>query len=166
MTGWHGYDVAPNGEWALHTWSAFGVPSTTTLIRLPGHQVVRALVENEELKATVASLDRGDVSFFRVPIGDIELDAWMMKPPDFDPSRSYPILFYGYSGPAGQTVVDRWGGSRYLWHLMLTQQGYIVASVDNRGTPAPRGRAFRKAIYGKDGQVNIADLAPAATVIF
>jgi dipeptidyl-peptidase-4 len=71
------------------------------------------------------------------------------------------VLFYVYGGPAAQTVLDAWGGRNYLWHLMLTQRGYVVASIDNRGTPAPRGRAFRKVIHGDIGSVATADQAAA-----
>jgi dipeptidyl-peptidase-4 len=88
-----------------------------------------------------------------------------MKPPDFDPTRQYPLLFHVYGEPAGQTVNDSWGGSGYLWHLMLTQQGYLVASVDNRGTPAPRGRAWRKMVYGQIGILASGDQAAAARVV-
>jgi dipeptidyl-peptidase-4 len=71
------------------------------------------------------------------------------------------MLVYGYTGPAGTTVTDAWGGFNYLWHLMLTQQGYIVASIDNRGTPSPKGRQFRKVIYRQTGQIASADQAAA-----
>jgi dipeptidyl-peptidase-4 len=89
----------------------------------------------------------------------------MIKPPGFDPSKKYPVLFYVYGEPASQTVTDAWGGGNFMWHLMLSQMGYIVVSVDNRGTPAPRGRAWRKAIYGKIGVLNGADQAAAAQAI-
>jgi dipeptidyl-peptidase-4 len=85
-----------------------------------------------------------------------------MYPPDFDPARRYPVLFHVYGEPAGQTVTDAWGGRNYLWHVMLSQQGYVVASVDNRGTPSLRGREWRKGIYGKVGILNSADQAAAA----
>jgi dipeptidyl-peptidase-4 len=97
--------------------------------------------------------------------GGVTLDGYMLKPPGFDPNKKYPILFYAYGEPAAQTVVDLWGGEEYLWHAMLAQQGYIVASVDNRGTPAPKGRAWRKAIYRKNGVVNSADQAGAVRAI-
>jgi len=73
----------------------------------------------------------------------VELDGWMMKPGDFDPGRAYPVLVYVYGEPGNQTVTDRWGGSRMLWHHYLTQQGYIVLSLDPRGTPARSLRAKR-----------------------
>ena len=163
--GTHGYNISPDARFAIHTYSSFGTPSVTELIRLPDHEVIRTLVDNRELKETVAALDRGEFEFFQVDIGPARLDAWIMYPPDFDPALTYPILFYGYSEPWGQTVMDSWGGGNYLWHLMLTQQGYIVASVDNRGTPGPRGRDWRKALYRKIGQLNVADLSTAARII-
>jgi dipeptidyl-peptidase-4 len=70
-----------------------------------------------------------------------------------------------YTEPAGQTVVDRWGGNRMLWHRFLSEQGYVVASVDNRGTPAPRGRAWRKSIYQRIGELNSADQAAATRAL-
>jgi dipeptidyl-peptidase-4 len=99
--------------------------------------------------------------FFKVDIGDVVLDAWLVKPPDFDAKKKYPLLVYVYSEPAGQTVADRWGGDRHLWHLMLAQQGYLVASVDSRGAAAPRGTAWRRSIYGQIGILASADQAAA-----
>jgi dipeptidyl-peptidase-4 len=96
--------------------------------------------------------------------GGLTLDGWVMKPPGFDSTRRYPVLFYVYGEPAGQTALDHWDPT-YLWYLKLTQQGYVVATVDNRGTPSPRGRAFRKAIYKQIGLVNSADQAAAARTI-
>jgi dipeptidyl-peptidase-4 len=95
----------------------------------------------------------------------LELDGWEMRPPGFDPSQQYPVLFYVYGEPWGQTVADRWGGSGYLWHLMLTQQGYVVISIDNRGTRAPRGRDWRKSIYQNVGPIASVDQATAAKQI-
>ena len=164
--GTHLYQIAPGARWALHTYAAFGTPPVTDLVRLPSHQVVRTLLPNQRQRAAVRALRRGPMEFFRVDGGDgQQLDAWMMRPPDFDPSRRYPVLFYVYGEPAGQTVLDNWDGLTYLWHLMLTQQGYIVASVDNRGTPAPRGRAWRRAIYRQIGVLASAEQAAAARAI-
>ncbi|HEX5437843.1 MAG TPA: DPP IV N-terminal domain-containing protein [Gemmatimonadaceae bacterium] len=160
------YDISPGAHWAIHTYSSFGMPPVTELVHLPDHRVVRTLVSNARLKATVAALEHGPSGFFRVKVGNgVALDGWMMKPPHFDSTRTYPILFYVYGEPAAQTVLDEWGGSTYLWHLMLTQQGYIVASVDNRGTPAPRGRAWRTAIYKKIGTIAVEDQTAAARAI-
>jgi dipeptidyl-peptidase 4 len=166
LPGTHGYTPSPDLRWAFHTHSRFGVPPTTDLVRLPDHRTLRVLAENAALRQRVAALEAGPVEFLRVPGADgTPLDAWIMKPPGFDPARRYPILFYVYGGPAAQTVTDAWGGARYLYHLMLTQKGYLVASVDNRGAPAPRGRAFRKAIYGQLWVLETRDQTAAARTL-
>jgi dipeptidyl-peptidase-4 len=164
--GTHAYQVSPDGRWAIHTVSAFGVPPTIDLVRLPSHDVVRTLADNARLERTVDRLDRGDFEFFQVEVEDgVLLDGWLMKPPDFDASLRYPLLYFVYGEPAGTTVTDSWGGTRYLWHLMLTQQGYLVASVDNRGTPAPKGRHWRKQIYGAVGVLASEDQASANRIM-
>jgi len=161
--GYHRYLISGNGRWAIHNYSSFGTPPVTDLISLPDHKVVRTLVENRRLRETVAKLRRGPAGFLKVAAGPgLQLDAWVMKPANFDSTRRYPLFFEVYGEPASQTVLDRWNGAGYLSNLMLTQKGYVVASVDNRGTPAPRGRAFRKAIYQKVGIINVADQAAAA----
>jgi dipeptidyl-peptidase-4 len=164
--GTHSYDISPTAQWAFHTYSAFGVPPVTELVRLPKHSAVRSLADNRELKAKVDALKRAPREFFRVDVGDgVELDGSCLRPPDFDPQKRYPLLIYVYGEPAGQAVVDRWDGNRYLWHLMLTQQGCIVASIDNRGTPAPRGRAWRKSIYRQIGILASSDQAAAVKAL-
>jgi dipeptidyl-peptidase-4 len=164
--GIHSYVISPGGAWAFHTYSSFGRPPITDLVRLPDHKPARTLTANEHVRANVDRLHRTPVEFFKVDIGgDVTLDAWMMKPPGFNPARRYPILFHVYGEPAGQTVLNSWGGRNYLWHLLLTQRGYIVASVDNRGTPAPRGRAWRKAVYRQIGILASQEQAAAAQTI-
>lgn len=167
-TGSHSYTLSENAKWAFHTFSDFQTPPQTHLIRLPKHKTARVMEDNKELRARVAKLKRTPVEFFQVPIGnDVKLHAWCMKPYDFDPSKKYPVLFYVYGEPAGQTVFDRWRGKNknYLWHLMLTQQGYIVISIDNRGTPLPLGRQWRKCVYGEIGVLASADQAAATKTI-
>ncbi|MEW6074115.1 MAG: S9 family peptidase [Planctomycetota bacterium] len=164
--GTHSYKLSPDADWAIHTRSAFDSPPVIDLVRLPGHEVVRTLEDNAALAAAVGKLARGEREFFRVDIGgDVLLDAWSMKPPDFDPARRYPVLFYVYGEPWGQTVLDEWDGGTYLWHLLLTQRGYVVMSVDNRGTPAPRGAEWRHSIYGRIGILASADQAAAVRAI-
>lgn len=164
--GTHSYDISPTAQWAFHTYSAFGIPPVTELMRLPKHSTVRTLADNHELIAKVDALKKAPGEFFRVDIGDgVELDGSCLRPPDFDPQKRYPLLIYVYGEPAGQTVLDRWDGNRYLWHLMLTQQGCVVASIDNRGTPAPRGRAWRKCIYRQIGILASSDQAAAVKAL-
>jgi dipeptidyl-peptidase-4 len=160
--GTHAYDQAPNFRYALETYSSFGNPPVIRLVRLPGHQVVRTLIDNAGLRSRLAGLKQASVEFFSVPTEDgIKLPAYLMKPANFDSTRKYPLLFHVYGGPGKSTVNDAWG-SYYLWHLMLTQKGYLVASVDNRGTPSPLGRGWRKSVYGQLGVIETRDQAAAA----
>ena len=160
--GMHGYSISPDGRWAVHSVSRFGEPRTVSLVSLPDHAAQRTILDNAVLREQLAALPQGDVEFFDVTIEDgTRIDGWMMFPPDFDPDRQYPLLMYVYGEPWGQTVQNSWDGSQFFWHLMLTQRGYIVASVDNRGTPAPRGRDWRKAVYGQIGILASADQAQA-----
>lgn len=164
--GSHSYQISPAAAWAIHTYSTFDMPSAVDVVKLPAHTVVRLLAENKELMAKVDALKRKPVEFFRVDIGNgVLLDGWCLKPPDFDPEKKYPLFFQVYGEPAGTTVNDRWGGNGYLWHLLLAQKGYIVASVDNRGTPAPRGRAWRKIVYRQIGILASEDQAAAARAL-
>lgn len=165
LGGSHSYQVSPEGRWAIHTYSSFGVPPVIDLVRLPSHETIRILESNRKLHAKVEALERSPVEFFRVNIGEAELDAYCMKPPGFDPGKSYPLLFHVYGEPAGSTVRDSWGGTNYLWHTMLNQQGYLVMSVDNRGTKVPRGRAWRKSIYRQIGILASKDQAAACRAI-
>jgi dipeptidyl-peptidase-4 len=163
-SGTHRYLIAPRGDLAIHTYSSMAKVPVTDVVRLPRHERIRTIVDNEELKKQISALDLGAKEFFRVDIGDgVALDGWMIKPPDFDASKKYPVLFYVYGEPWSQTVLDQW--SSQMWHDMLAQQGYLVVSVDNRGTPAPRGRAWRKSIYRKIGILNGGDQARAAMAI-
>jgi dipeptidyl-peptidase-4 len=160
--GTNTYDIAPDAKYAWHSHSRFGTPWVISLVELPSHRVVRTVVTNERLRARLALLRRGETEFTRIDVGGgVELSAYVMKPVSFDPARKYPVLFHVYGGPGSQTVVDVWGGQQYLWHVMLTQMGYSVASVDNRGTNA-RGRAWRKIVYGRLGVVESEDQAAAA----
>ncbi len=166
LDGTHSYQMSKDCKWAIHTYSAANKPPVIDLVRLPEHETVRVLEDNNELCEKVEALKKLPTEFFRIDIGDgVLLDGWIIKPPDFDPQKKYPLFFYVYGEPAGQTVLDKWGGKRYLWHLMLAQQGYLVVSVDNRGTPAPRGRQWRKCIYRQIGILASADQAAATRAI-
>lgn len=161
--GWNDYQVHASGSVALWSHSSFGTPPVSRWVDLGQHRVIRTQITNEKLKKALATVAKTPVEFFQIDNGEgVLLDAWMMKPPQFDPKKKYPLVFHVYGEPAGATVVNRWGGSQYLWHLMLAQHGYLVVSVDNRGTNAPRGRDWRKSVYRKIGIVASRDQAAAA----
>jgi dipeptidyl-peptidase 4 len=166
VAGTHNYNISPRGDFAIHDYSTFNRVPVVDVVKLPQHTVARTLIDNKQVQDRLAQLKQAPSEFFKVDIGDgIQLDGWMMKPPDFDPQKRYPVLFHVYGEPWGQTVLDAWFGRNRLWHQLLAQHGYIVMSVDNRGTPAPRGRAWRKIIYRKMGIVNSGDQAAAARAI-
>lgn len=163
FSGTNSYSISPNAAWAVHSFSAIENPSESSLISLPDHKVVKQLTDNKQLKETYAKLKKQPVEFFKVTIdGNVDLDGYMIKPYSFDPAKKYPVVFHVYGEPASTTVNDRWGGSQYLWHLMLAQKGYIIVSIDNRGTPSPKGREFRKLAYLKIGILSSSDQAKAA----
>ena len=158
--------MAPGCRWALHTYSRFSRPPLVELISLPDHKRVCLLADNAEILARLKQLKACPREFFRVDIGGgVQLDAWCIKPPDFDPTRKYPLLLHVYGEPCMQTVLDHWQGSLAMWHCMLAQQGYLVMSIDNRGTAAPRGREWRKCIYRQIGILASADQAAATRKI-
>ena len=160
--GWNSYNFSPNSRWAIQSSSTFTNYVNFYLLNLTNKTITRTMVDNSEGQSKLDKLKKGQQEFFKIDIGEnVVLDGWMMKPPNFDSNKKYPILYYVYGGPAGQTVLDMWTGANYFWHLMLTQQGYIVASIDNRGTPAPRGRDWRKSIYKKMGILDAEDQAKA-----
>ncbi len=163
--GTHSYRVSPDAHWAFHTYSHFDSPSVIELVQLPSHRVVRTLVDNAKQRAAVAPLIVGHGEFFKVTVSDgISLDGWMIKPANFDSTKVYPLLMYVYGEPAGQTAQDSWGAG-HLWEHMIADQGYVVATVDNRGTPSPRGRAWRKVVYGAIGVLSSREQADAVRAL-
>ena len=160
--GSHAYVVSHDGRWAFHTHSSFLQPPVTDLVSLPDHKSVRVLKDNQALKDKLAALELPKADFLRVRAGtNVEIDGWRIRPPKTEPGRKYPVLVHVYGEPAGSTVRDAWGGKNLLWHLMLAQQGYNVLSFDNRGTAAPRGRAWAKSIHRKVGVLASQDQADA-----
>jgi len=155
--GTHSARFSPDFSLFIDTYSSIGVPPITSLRRTADGAELRVLEDNADLVQKLDALDLREPEFFAVRADDgSPLNAWIIKPRDFDPGRSYPVLLYVYGGPGSQTVRDAWGGSRYLWHQMLVREGILVASVDNRGTGA-RGREFKKQVYMRLGQLETAD---------
>jgi dipeptidyl-peptidase 4 len=165
-SGTHRYDMSPDARWAFHTYSRADVTPVTDLVELPAHRSARVLEDNAALRVNAAPLLASPTEFFKVDIGEgTTLDAWMLKPPHFDPTKKYPVLVDVYGEPAAQTVLDDWGGESNDFNRAVAQAGYIVVSFDNRGTPAPKGRAWRKVVYGAIHPVIVRDQS-AALIVF
>ena len=162
--GTHRYTISHDAKWAFHSWSTRDMTNKTELISLPDHQQVRSLVENKDLQATYDALAKGKTEFFQVDNGKgVTLEGYMRFPPNFDPSKKYPVIFFVYGEPAGATATDRWSGD--AWAIMMTQKGYIYATVDNQGQPVPKGRDWRKSIYRTLGLTNVDDQAAAVKAL-
>ncbi|MHC4324638.1 MAG: S9 family peptidase, partial [Planctomycetota bacterium] len=160
--GTHDYDFSPDARWAFHTYSTFDTPPVTELVQLPEHRFVRVLEDNKELRKQMESLISPPTEFFQLDIGgSVVMDAWMIKPSDFDPSRKYPVFVYVYGEPHGQTVLDAWGRVHADYHRVIAELGYLVVSIDNRGTPAPKGAAWRRSIFGSLGPLSTDEQAAA-----
>ena len=160
--GSHAYDISPDGQWSFHRYSTFNRPVVTELVHLPDHKVVRELQANDALARKAKDLVSSPTEFFKVPVsGGVTLDGYMIRPPDFDPAKKYPVLVYVYGEPASTTVKDAWQGNTRLFHALIAREGYLVVSFDNQGTPAPKGREWRKMIYGSVGVLSAAQQADA-----
>src|SRR2546425_9463646 len=132
--GTHSAAFAPTFALYVETYSQAGVPPVQTLRRSDG-TLVRTIASNAKLREKVSGLGLNRPEFITVKTPEgVELNAWIIKPKGFDPTRRYPLLMNVYGGPGSQTVTDAWGGANYLWHEMLAQEGYLVAGVANRGT--------------------------------
>ena len=157
FTGTYSYNISPGAKYALCSYSNHATPRVYEMVSLPDHKTVRRLEDNAALKAVYDSYGFRPREYFQVDIGEAVLDGWMIKPRDFDPAKKYPVIFNVYGEPASSTVQDSWTGD--YWNQLLAQQGYIVASIDPRGTNNPKGREWRKCIYGKVGILAMADHA-------
>ena len=148
--GQHRYNISPDGSWAMHSFSNAVTPPVIDMIALPSHKSVRMIEDNAQAKAEYQALGLQPKEFIKTRSGELELDVWMIKPADFDPNKKYPVIIDVYGEPGSATVQDVWSGGD-LWHQYLANQGYIVMSIENRGARTPRGREWRKCIYGEVG---------------
>ncbi len=165
QNGTHTYTISPNGKFAQHSFSNYYTQPSREWVTLPDHRSFNG----DNVNNTVAKADKSksNVEFFKVKTEDgVEMDGWMAKPANFDPTKKYPVVFYVYTEPAGQNAKDQWGaGNNRMYNGSMARDGYIYITVDNRGTPAPKGREWRKCIYRKIGRLNIRDQAMAAKEI-
>ncbi len=160
--GSNAYTVSPDGQYAVHTQSRFDEPPMQELVKLPSHQTVRVIDAAEEARKRAHETLAGRTEFVNVDIGGgVHIDGWLMKPHNFDASKKYPIIVYVYGEPAGANAVDNWSGARQQFHAALSDDGYLIATFDNSGTPSPKGRAWRKVIYGSVGVQASAEQAAA-----
>src|SRR3954454_1992235 len=137
--GTHEYDISPSGLYAAHNFSNANTPWITDWVSLPAHKVLL----NED--PSIAKPSHKNIEFFQVITEDnVTMDGWIIKPVNFDSTKKYPVVFYVYTEPGGTTVSDSWGTARSLYNGNMADDGYIYISLDGRGTPSPKGAAWRK----------------------
>ncbi len=155
QVGTHGYLFSPDAKWAIHTFSTLDSPPVHTLVEIDSHRVISSLEDNQEIRERMKSIGTSPTEFLKLDIGNgIVFDSWMLKPKDFDASRKYPIFIYVYGEPHAQTVLNEWGAAQIDFHRVVAELGYVVVSIDNRGTPAPKGAAWRRSIFGSLGPLS------------
>ena len=165
LKGTHDYNFSTNGKYASHSFSNHFTRPSSEMLYVENQ---KPLNEKTGIISQLIHLqEKPTTEFFKITTKDgIQMDGWMVKPSNFDATKKYPIVFYVYSEPAATTVTDNFGSSQNnLYNGDMAQDGYIYISLDNRGTPAPKGREWRKSIYRKFGRINIQDQAMAATEI-
>ena len=155
-TGTNEAEFSSGFKYYVNTFSAANTPHIISVHNATGKELY-VLEDNAELQKRMKEYNFSPKTFFTIKTdNNIELNAWMIKPTDFDSSKRYPVFMYLYGGPGSQTVTNSWGWSNYIWFEMLAQKGYIVVSVDNRGTGA-RGEEFKKCTYLQLGKLETID---------
>ena len=152
--GTHAGNFSPDAAALVDTYSRAGVPPSQQLRRKDGTEIAAI---NENQVAELAEYHLSPVEFLKVKARDgVELNAWLIKPEDFDPAKKYPVLVYTYGGPHAQVVLNAWGGPTFLWHEMMAEKGFVIFALDNRGS-AGRGHVFETPIYHHFGEREISD---------
>jgi dipeptidyl-peptidase-4 len=161
--GTHNYEISPNSKFARHGFSNYYTAPVNEWVTLPDH---KSFTPDEDIRKKIkpADKEKSNISYFKVKTEDgVIMDGWLVKPKNFDSTKKYPVVFYVYGEPAATTVDDAYGAAgNFLYQGDMAADGYVQVSMDNRGTPSPKGRAWRKSIYQKIGQLNIRDQALGA----
>lgn len=167
LEGSHNYQISTKAKYAFHSFSNYFTRPMQAIVSLPNHKFIN---ENQNMVNKYAPEKKKDhpLEFFEITTVDgVTMEGWIVKPKNLDKTKKYPILFYFYSEPAGQTGVNRYGaGNNGLYDGNLGEDGYVYVTFDGRGTPSPKGRAWRKAIYRNIGRINVRDMAMGAKAVF
>lgn len=155
--GTHDIDMSPDTKYFIDTYSNINTPPTFKLYDGFTGKLIKQLKDNNALEAEMKEFNFTKADFFKFKTSEnVELNGYMIKPADFKETQKYPVLMFVYGGPGINTVNDSWIGSNYNWYQMLAQKGYIVVSIDGRGT-GYRGAEFKKSTYGQLGNLESKD---------
>tara|TARA_B100002051_G_scaffold147138_1_gene139276 strand:- start:186 stop:2402 length:2217 start_codon:yes stop_codon:yes gene_type:complete len=167
LEGSHNYQISTKTNYAFHSFSNYFTRPMQAVVSLPEHKFINQ-GSNMIKKYDSSKKQSHPLEFFEITTEDnITMEGWIVKPKKFDETKKYPVLFYFYSEPAGQTAVNRYGaGYNSLYNGDLSKDGYVYVTFDGRGTPSPKGRAWRKALYRKIGRLNVRDMGMGAKAVF
>ena len=167
LEGSHNYQISTKAKYAFHSFSNYFTRPMQAIVSLPNHKFIN---ENQNMieKYNLEKKKDHPLEFFEITtVDNVTIEGWIVKPKNLDKNKKYPVLFYFYSEPAGQTGVNRYGaGNNGLYDGNLGEDGYVYVTFDGRGTPSPKGRAWRKAIYRNIGRINVRDMAMGAKAVF
>ena len=167
LEGSHNYQISTKAKYAFHSFSNYFTRPMQAIITLPNHKFIND-DQNMIKKFDASKKEDHPLEFFQITtVDDVTMEGWIVKPKNLNKNKKYPVLFYFYSEPAGQTGVNRYGaGNNGLYDGNLGDDGYVYVTFDGRGTPSPKGRAWRKAIYRNIGRINVRDMAMGAKAVF
>ena len=167
LEGSHNYQISTKAKYAFHSFSNYFTRPMQAIITLPNHKCIND-DQNMIKKFDASKKEDHPLEFFQITtVDDVTMEGWIVKPKNLNKNKKYPVLFYFYSEPAGQTGVNRYGaGNNGLYDGNLGDDGYVYVTFDGRGTPSPKGRAWRKAIYRNIGRINVRDMAMGAKAVF
>ena len=167
LEGSHNYQISTKAKYAFHSFSNYFTRPMQAIVSLPNHKFIN---ENQNMieKYDLEKKKDHPLEFFEITtVDNVTMEGWIVKPKNLNKNKKYPVLFYFYSEPAGQTGVNRYGaGNNSLYDGNLGEDGYVYVTFDGRGTPSPKGRAWRKAIYRNIGRINVRDMAMGAKAVF
>ena len=167
LEGSHNYQISTKAKYAFHSFSNYFTRPMQAIVTLPNHKFIND-DQNMIKKFDASKKEEHPLEFFQITtVDDVTMEGWIVKPKNLNKNKKYPVLFYFYSEPAGQTGVNRYGaGNNGLYDGSLGDDGYVYVTFDGRGTPSPKGRAWRKAIYRNIGRINVRDMAMGAIAVF
>ena len=167
LEGSHNYQISTKSKYAFHSFSNYFTKPMQAVVSLPEHEFINK--DQDMVRRYDPKMKKNHpLEFFEITtVDNVTMEGWIVKPKNFDKEKKYPVLFYFYSEPAGQTGVNRHGaGTNGLYDGDLSEDGYVYVTFDGRGTPSPKGRAWRKAIYRNIGRINVRDMAMGAKAVF
>ncbi|MDX1904234.1 MAG: S9 family peptidase [Thermonemataceae bacterium] len=158
--GYHEITMSDDCQFFMDELSTANTPPVYSLYEISGKKI-KDLENNKDLSEKLSKYEISSKEFFTIQTTEATLNAWQIKPQNFDPNQKYPVLMFVYGGPGSQEVENKWDYANYFWYQHLASKGYLIVCVDNRGTGG-RGEAFRKITYGQLGKLEVQDQIAAA----